>query len=314
VNTRPLGSTGLDVTPLCIGTSALGSMPQLYGYAVDDAQARATLVAVFAGEVNFLDTSNGYADGASERRIGAVLADLGGLPRGFVLATKIDPVVVDGRIDFSGARARRSIEESLDRLGLDHLDLVYVHDPERISFADGTAPDGPVAALEHLRDEGTIGHIGVAGGPIDLLGRYVATGSFEVVITHNRYTLIDRSATVLFEACARAGVAVVNAAPFGGGMLAKGPGHRSTYAYREASRDLQDRVGQMEDACDRAGVPLAAAALQFSMREPQVTSTVVGVTRPERVSQAMFLANLEIPPELWDELERLAPPEHSWLG
>ena len=311
---RPLGRTGLVVTPLCIGTSALGSMPQLYGYAVDDARAQSTLRAAFAGPINFLDTSNGYAGGESERRIGAVLRALGGLPEDYVLATKVDPKMDDGRLDFSGARARRSVAESRQRLGLDRLQLVYLHDPERISFEEAMAPDGPVAAMRALKDEGVIAHLGVAGGPTDLLRRFVDTGDFEALISHNRYTLLDRSALALFAQCAEAGVAVVNGAPFGGGMLAKGPAAQPNYAYRDTPEEIRRRAAQMERACARHGVALSAAALQFSMRQPLISATIVGVTRPERIVETLEHAELVIPDALWDEIEELAPPPEFWLN
>lgn len=310
---RPLGRTGLSVTPLCIGTSALGSMPHLYGYAVDTERASATLRAAFAGPVNFLDTSNGYADGEAERRIGAVLAEIGGLPDGYVVATKIDPSRDGGDLDFSGARALRSVAESRSRLGLEALQLVYLHDPERISFEDAMAPDGPVVAMRRLHDEGVIAHLGVAGGPVDLLSRFVATDLFEVVISHNRYTLLDRSALALFEQCAAAGVAVVNGAPFGGGMLAKGPDAQPRYGYRETAEEIRERARAMQRACERRDVPLAAAALQFSLRQPLITSTIVGVTRPERIAETLDHAALSIPEELWEELDALAAPEAFWL-
>src|SRR5690606_38766569 len=106
------------------------------------------------------------------------------LPDGFVLATKADADPVTG--DFSGERVRRSVEESLERLGLDHVPLMYLHDPEfHITFEQAMAPGGPVEALIALREEGVIGHIGIAGGPIDLMRRYVRTGVFEVVLSHN---------------------------------------------------------------------------------------------------------------------------------
>lgn len=311
---RPLGRTGLAVTPLCVGTSALGSMPHLYGYAVDDDRAYATLRAAFAGPINFVDTSNSYARGESERRIGAVLGELGGLPSDYVLATKVDPIKDGQRLDFSGERVRRSVAESCERLGVARLQLVYLHDPERITFEDAVAPDGPVAAMRALRDEGVIAHLGVAGGPVELLGRFVETGDFEALISHNRYTLMDRSALPLFRQCAAAGVAVVNGAPFGGGMLAKGPAAQPNYAYRDTPDEIRRRAEAMQEACARHDVPLAAAALQLSLREPLVTSTIVGVTRPERIAETLELGEVAVPDALWDELEELAAPPELWLG
>jgi D-threo-aldose 1-dehydrogenase len=221
IETRPLGRTGIEVTSLCLGTSALGSMPKTYGYEVSEQDALATLRRAFAGPVTFVDTSNIYGFGASEKLIGRVLAEIGGLPDGFVLATKVDP---DASGDFSGQRVRESLRESQLRLGLDHIPLVYLHDPEKISRDAAMAHDGPVAALKDPHASGEIDHLGVAGGPVDMMRRYVATGLFKVAITHNRFTLVDRSAGPLLDDCAAAGVALLNAAPFGGGMLVKGPG------------------------------------------------------------------------------------------
>lgn len=284
---RQLGRTGLRVTALCVGTSALGSMPKVYGYEVDEEQALQTLRRVFAGPLTFVDTSNEYGGGESERRIGTVLREIGGPPPGFVLATKVDPDLAG---DFSGARVHASLAESRQRLGLDHLPLVYLHDPERIEFDAATAPGGPVQALLELRDAGVIGQVGVAGGPVDLLRRYVATGHFDAVITHNRYTLLDRSAEPLLADCATAGVAVVNGAPFGGGMLAKGPSVVTRYAYHQAPAAMIERAHEIVRECAGYGVPLAAAALQFSTREPRIASTIVGITRPERVEEMLALA------------------------
>lgn len=310
METRVLGSTGLQVTALCVGTSALGSMPQTYGYTVERELALQTLRRVFAGPFRFVDTSNEYGGGESELRLGTVLRELGGLPAGFVLATKVDP---DAGGDFSGARVHASVAESRERLGLDHLPLVYLHDPERIPFADATAPGGPVEALCELRDAGVIGHLGVAGGPVDLLRRYVATGQFEVVITHNRYTLLDRSAEPLLDDCVAAGVAVVNGAPFGGGMLAKGPDAVANYGYRPAPAALRERAGEIARLCAAHEVPLAAAALQFSLREPRVASTIVGITRPERIEEMVELAGHPIPEALRERLAASAAPRETWL-
>ncbi|HEX5204967.1 MAG TPA: aldo/keto reductase [Actinoplanes sp.] len=308
-----LGSTGLRVTPLCVGTSPLASMPGLYGYEVSERRAVETVDAVLAGDaINFIDTSNGYgADGSAERRIGLALRGRGGLPPGVVLATKVDPDPHSG--DFSGKRVRRSLEESLERLGLDRVQLLHLHDPERISFAEGTAPGGPVETLAELKREGLAEHLGVAGGPVELMRQYLDIGVFEVVLTHNRYTLLDRSAEKLFRDAYARGIGVLNAAPYGGGMLAKGPEKQQKYAYGRRDDTIAAAAVAMRDAATRAGVPLAAAALQFSLRAPFVHSTVVGVSSPERVADTVALAGTAIPDALWAELDSLAPGPRLWL-
>jgi len=302
---RPLGNTGLKVSSICVGTSALGSFPAQYGYEVSSEQASATLRATFEGPFNFIDTSNEYGNGGdSERRIGRAMAEWGGLPKDFVLATKVDPLV--GSTDFSGDRVRKSVAESLERLGLDRLQLVYLHDPEKISFEAGMEKGGPVEALVKLRDEGVIEHLGVAGGPIDLMMKYLATDVFEALISHNRYTLVDQSAEPLIEDARRRNMGFVNAAPFGGGMLVKGPDLQPNYCYAPASAETLARVRKMERLCKAQDVPLAAAALQFSLRDERIASTIVGMSDPKRISQTAKLAEWPIPDDLWSELQSLA--------
>ncbi|QIZ97769.1 MULTISPECIES: aldo/keto reductase [unclassified Leifsonia] len=297
---KQLGRTGLTVSDICVGTSALGSFPAQYGYEVDTETAVATIRRVFDGPFTFIDTSNEYGGGDSEKRIGQAIRENGGVPDGVVVATKVDPI--PGTTDFSGDRVRRSVEESLERLGLDRLPLVYLHDPEKISFEEGVAPGGPLEALIALRDEGVIDYLGVAGGPIDLELQYLATEAFDAVISHNRFTLVDQSAEPLLDDAQARGVAFVNAAPFGGGMLVKGPDAVPTYCYAPVSDEVLQRVRTMESLCEAYGVPLAAAALQFSVRDPRVTSTIVGMSEPKRVEQTALLAATDIPAELWDAL------------
>ena len=178
---------------------------------------------------------------------------------------------------------------------------------------EAMAPGGAVEALRALRDSGVVEHIGVAAGDVALMRQLVATDLFDVVLNHNRYTLVDRSAEPLIDDAVARGVAFVNAAPYGGGILSKGPAARSTYGYRDADGVVLERVRAMQAACDKHGVPLAAAALQFSLREPRVTSTVVGVSSPERIAETVALAQLSVPAELWDELGALTPPAEHWL-
>jgi D-threo-aldose 1-dehydrogenase len=309
---RPLGSTGLSVSPVCVGCAPLGDMPATFEYSVSEERAFDTLRAVFASPLNFLDTAASYGDGESERRIGEVLGQIGGLPEGCVLATKADWDPRTG--DFSGDQMRRSVERSLRLLGLDRLQLVHLHDPENLDepgrepFEYMMTPGGPVEALAGLKEEGVIEHLGIAGGPVDLLIRFVETGLFEAVITHNRYTLVNRSADPLLDAATERGVAALNAAPYGSGILAKGPDAYARYEYREAPEEMVEMVRRMESACRELDVPLSAAALQFSMRDPRIASTIAGISRPERVEQTLELATHPIPDELWGRLDSLANP------
>lgn len=298
---RPLGGTGLEVTPVCLGGGVLGGMPGIFGYDVPAEQGIATVRAALESPINFLDTSAGYSDGESERRFGAALREVGGLPEGYVLATKVDPDPETGAFD--GEAVQRSAEASLQRLGLDSFHLLHLHDPEGIGFDAAMAPGGAVHALLALKEQGIAQHLGVAGGDIELMRQFVRTGAFEVVLTHNRFTLVDQSATPLLEEAASLGVGVLNAAPFGGGILAKGPEALQKYAYADAKPDVLERVRAMAALCAEAGVPLGAAALQFSIKDPRIASTVVGLSTPERVAQTIEWATWPIPDGLWDQLE-----------
>ncbi len=302
---RALGATGLMVHAICIGCAPLGDMPEAFAYSVAEDQALATYRAVLDGPIHFLDTAAAYGDGESERRLGIVLRERGGIPPGFVVATKADRDLNTG--DFGGDQIRRSIERSLRLLGQDRLQLCYLHDPEHTTFETAMAPGGAVEALRRCREEGLVDHIGVAGGPIAMMLRFVETGLFEVAISHNRYTLLNTSADPFWHACRRLGVAAVNGAPYGSGILAKGPGAYPRYAYQDAPDELLGRARRLEAICSRYGVPLGAAALQFSLRDPRIASTIVGISRPERLRQTIYFAQYPVPDELWAELAAVVP-------
>jgi D-threo-aldose 1-dehydrogenase len=299
----PFGATGLRVTPLCVGCAPLGDMPETFAYSVSEESALATLRVAFGGPINFIDTAAAYGDGESERRIGLALRELGGLPAGYVLASKADRNLQTG--DFSGEQIKRSVESSLRRLGLSHIQIMYIHDPEHTTFENIMGPGGALEVLQRFQAEGTIGHLGISGGPVDMLIRYVETGAFAALETHNRYTLLNRSAAPLLDIAAQRGMAVVNAAPYGSGMLAKGPDAYARYAYQDAPPEMIDRTRRMATVCAEYGVPLPAAALQFSMRDPRVTSTVVGMSRAERIAQTVELSQHVIPAELWPRLDAI---------
>lgn len=302
-----LGATGLTVTALAVGTTALGGDPSRRS-AATEAEAIDTVSELLASPIDVLDTSNGYGAGESERLIGAAIAGFGGLPAGKVVVTKVDPM--DG--DYSGKRVRQSLLESLDRLGLDSLPLVHLHDPETHEFVDLTASGGAVDALVRLREEGVVGRIGLAGGPIPLMRRYLALGVFDVVLAHNRWTLVDRSAGPLFADADRLGIAVINAAVFGGGLLAD-PSRTTNYAYRPARRTTLDAVRRIDGVCTKWRVSIATAALQFSLLDPRIGMTVVGVSRPGRLPALLDAVEQDLPAAFWDEVEAHLPASTDWL-
>jgi D-threo-aldose 1-dehydrogenase len=298
-----LGATNLQVPSLCVGCAALGDMPGTFAYSVAETQALATIRAIFEGPISFADTAASYGDGESERRIGGVLRERGGLPSGFVLSTKADRNLQTG--DFSGDQMRRSVERSLKLLEVDRLQICYLHDPEHIGFAAAMAPGGPVEVLQRLHETGVIQHLGIAGGPIEMMIQFVETGLFSVAISHNRYTLLNQEAEPFWDVCQQRGVAAINGAPYGSGILAKGPSAYPRYMYSQASDAYLQRAFALEALSQRSHVPLAAVALQFSLRDPRIASTIVGITRPERIQETVRLAQLPIPEEMWEEIAAL---------
>ena len=300
---RPLGVTGLAVPPLCVGCAPLGNMPETFAYEVGEAQALATIRAAFAGPIPFLDTAASYGDGESERRIGLVIRERGEVPPGVVIATKADRDLQTGT--FTGDQMRRSVERSLRLLGVDHLALCYLHDPEHIGFTAAMAPGGPVDALRQFREEGVIQHLGIAGGPIDMMIQFVETDLFEAAISHNRYTLLNQEADPFWDVCRQHRVAALNAAPYGSGLLVKGPGAYPRYMYGQASEEYLRLASDLEMLCQRYQVPLAALALQFSLRDPRIVSTIVGMSKPQRLEETLALAQRPIPDELWQDVAQL---------
>lgn len=299
----PFGETNLEVTNICVGAAPIGGLP--YGnYRLPEEQAIETLIHVFNSSFRFLDTSSIYGD--SEERIGKAIKQFGGLPADFVIATKADRDVQTG--DFSADQVKRSIEKSLSLLGIDSLPIVYLHDPEHstYTFEQIMSDDGPVAKLHKLKEEGFIECIGISGGPIDMMIDYVNTGAFEAVITHNRYTLLNRLAEPLIEKASQLGLAVVNAAVYNMGILTKGLDAYPYYYAREISEDTANKVRLLEHLADKYQVPLGAVALQFSLRDPRITSTVIGMSHPQEVEQNLAFAQTEIPEDLWEELKSYA--------
>jgi D-threo-aldose 1-dehydrogenase len=299
-----LGTTGVAVTGICFGTSALGNMPDTYGYGVDEERARETVRAIFAGPINCLDTSRNYGFGRSEQRIGEVIRERGGLPQGFVISTKLDRDMSTGRFD--AARARQSLEETLKALNVDHVQLLHLHDPEyAASLSDVTGRNGALAELFRIKEQGLARAVGLAAGKVDVMMPLLRDWDFDALITHNRFTLTNRNAEAMIDYAHQHGIAVFNAAPYGSGILAKGANTYRRYVYQDAPSEVIERVGQIERLCVRYGVPPGAAALQFSMRDARMVSTICGITRPSRIEETLDWAAYPIPDALWAELQAL---------
>jgi D-threo-aldose 1-dehydrogenase len=308
---RVLPGTDIALTELGLGTGPMGNL-----YTVTtDAQAAAAFDAAWSAGVRYFDTAPHYGLGLSERRLGALLRGR----RGYVLSTKVgrllEPVVADGldpqgfavpathrRVwDFSADGVRRSLDESLDRLGLDHVDIVYVHDPD--DHWEQAAREA-VPALVKLRDEGVIEAVGVGINRSAPAARFVRETDVDVVMIAGRYTLLDQGALDdLLPAALDRGVAVVAAAVYNSGLLARPrPAPDATYDYGPAPRQLLDRADRLADVCERHGVTLPAAAVGFALRHPAVVSVVAGARDRAEVQAAVDRYRTTVPPEVWTEM------------
>ena len=209
LKSKEIGRTGLKVTDLGFGTAPLAGMPEVYGYDLEEDRAEATIAAMLDSGVTLIDTSNNYGDGRAEERLGRVFAARGGMPDGLVLSTKLDR---DPRTDrFDADRARRSLEESLTRLGLDRVHLLHLHDPEYAR--DMGEVRAALDTLFAMKEEGLCDATGLAMGRLDLMGELLDHDPFDALISHNRMTLLNRSADALFDRAHGLGIAILNAAP-----------------------------------------------------------------------------------------------------
>lgn len=278
---------------------------------VDEESTLELIDALFGSDVvRGLDTSNDYGFGEAERRIGKAIVRAGGVPEGFRLQTKADRHPVTG--DFSGARVRESLEESRRNLGLDTLPIVYLHDPETMTWEDAFAPGGAVSVLVDARERGVIGKLGVAGGPASLMARYLRTGLFEALVTHNRYTLVDRSAEGLLSLAAELGVEVSNASPYGGGFLTAWPPPTTRYAYDEASAEVRDAAERAAAICRQYDVQLVAAALRFSTSDPRIGQTIIGMQTVDDLVATRALVETDIPEAAMADLRDIPLDPAGW--
>jgi D-threo-aldose 1-dehydrogenase len=299
------------------GAAAVGNLYR----AVDDESARQLLDTAWDGGIRYYDTAPHYGLGLSERRLGEMLRRR---PREeFVVSTKVGRLLVpdpDGATrrdddifevsaghrrvwDFSEAGVRRSLEDSLGRLGLDHVDVLYLHDVERSGQDIAEVVDSGVAALARLREEGLVRAIGVGTADLGAIERAVRTDAIDLVMLPGRYTLLEAPAKDVVALCEDRGVGIVNVAVFNSGLLATPePSEASHYEYREVPPDKLQRAQDLARTCRELGVDLPTAALQFSARHPAVVSVVVGADTPEQIQQNVERMRSPVPEELWQVL------------
>jgi len=319
----PLGRTGLELTRLGFGGASIGGLFRW----VEDDDAIATVRHAWSLGVRYFDTAPLYGYGASERRTGLALADQ---PRdSFVLSTKvgrlvrdasaippdadIDRQLLDGKedayyvvrspvrivFDYSADGVRRSLEESLERIGLQRIDIALIHDPDD-HWRE--AIEGAWPALERLRAEGVIRAVGAGMNQSAMLTRFVRETSMDVVLVAGRYTLLDQVALDdLLPACLERGVGVLIGGVMNSGVLVD-PRPGATFNYGPASPEVIDRARRIGQVCERHDVPPRAAAMQFPMAHPAVVSLVAGVRSVAHLDEYPALLGHPIPADLWSEL------------
>jgi D-threo-aldose 1-dehydrogenase len=306
----PLGASGVVVSRLAVGTQPLGGRFE----AVSDDQAQATLERAWELGINFFDTAPLYGRGLAERRLGRFLADHA---QEAVVSTKVGRLLdqnpsPEARIertavrysgapelatvwDFSYEGAVRSLNSSLERLGVASLDIVCLHDISTDTIEE--AMSGAYRALLDFREEGRIRAIGVGTDHTVPLIELARVGGFDCFVLPGRFTLLDQSGLELLDLCVDRGISIIAAAVFGYGILADPRRWRSYYDEVVIKKALA-----IEHVCSLHGVPLAAAAMQFPFRHPAIDVVLLGVRSPEEVDLNAELLSLPIPVDLWDEL------------
>lgn len=305
-----LGRAGLEATRLGLGTAPLGGLFER----VSDEDGHAVVRRAWELGLRLFDTAPLYGSGLAEQRLGHVLREF---PRAeYVLSTKVGRLLREGTspqgifegapplgpvFDFGYDATLRSLDESLERLGLGRVDVALIHDPDDHYTQ---AMEGAYPALDRLRAEGVVGAIGVGMNQTELLCRFARDGDFDCFLVAGRYTLLDRTAADdLLSLCLERGIAVLAGGVFNSGVLASG----ATYDYAPASRDILERAAGLRATCGRYGVPLEAAAVQFPLRHPAVACVLVGCRSPLELEQDVRLFELELPAELWEELGAETP-------
>jgi D-threo-aldose 1-dehydrogenase len=317
-----LGSTGVAVTRLGFGAASLGNLYRR----VDDDTARTTAVTAWEHGIRYFDTAPHYGFGLSERRLGDVLRERAG----YVLSTKVgrlleprpraadqygfrSPMPFAPVFDYSYDAVMRSFEDSRQRLGLSRIDILYLHDIGRVTHGErheelfAIAMDGGYRAMRELRDQGLVRAIGLGVNEYEVCAQAMAHGDFDCFLLAGRYTLLEQEPLEhFFPACAAKGISIVIGGPHNSGILATGTKTAGTltYNYASAPREIIAKAQRIEECCDEHRVPLAAAALQFTLAHPVVASVIPGLGSPERVRKTGALMETPIPGELWRELKR----------
>ena len=319
---RRIGNTGLEVDVLGMGCASLGNLYR----PVSDAAAAALLTAARTHGFRYFDTAPHYGQGLSERRVGDALRQ--SPDRGHVLSTKVgrllkpagfarerhgfvSPMPFDIVHDYSYDGVMRSYEDSLQRLGLDRIDILFMHDIGAYTHGEDNRRLFPIAmgegyrALDELRSSGQVRAIGIGANEFEVCEAALDHGDWDCFLLASRYTLLEQGAISTFlPACERRHCSVIVGAPYNSGILATGVrgGGPAYYEYGPAPEEIVQRVAALEDACREFDVPLAAAALQFPLAHPAVVSVIPGIGNERRVRQTIGLFSTDIPDEFWQTL------------
>ncbi len=328
VPTRALGSTGLRLSEIAFGAASIGNLYR----AVSDEEAAGAVERAYERGIRYFDTAPHYGLGLSERRLGQALARY---PRDeYVISTKVGRLLVpnpnpmprddDGfdvpgdvrrQWDFSRDGVRRSLDESLQRLGTDHVEILYAHDPDQ--FREGAAREA-LEALAELRAQGVVGAIGVGTNVVDELAELFRDGLLDVAMLASRYTLLENGGlrTVLEPALA-AGGGVVVAGVYNTGLLSTSwPASDARYNYDQAPPELIERARQLAAVCDRHGTTLPAAAIAFALLHPATSSVAIGMRTADQVDSNVERYQEVVPKDLWADLvdAHLVEPAAVGLG
>ncbi|MFW0773807.1 aldo/keto reductase [Paenarthrobacter nitroguajacolicus] len=286
--------------------------------AIPDGEALATVLAAWDAGIRYFDTAPHYGLGLSEQRLGAVLRDK---PRDeFIISTKVgrllEPNTSGGQDpegfevpattrrvwDFSEKGIRRSIEDSLERLGLDHVDIAYLHDPDVHNLQAGISQGLP--ALEKLRAEGMVKAIGVGINSAEAALECVEAAQLDLVMLAGRYTLLEQPGVPLLQRCVERRTGVVSVGAYNSGLLARPDVPEDAhYNYDQAPPEVLERARALASLCRDFGVELPTAALQFPLRHPAVVNVTAGATSPEQVATNAARMEEPVPDGLWDALE-----------
>ncbi len=309
---KVLGRTGLKLPIVGIGTAFVGIPTQNQTVSeyegapspLDQELGVETLVAAIDAGCAFFDTAALYGRSFSETMLGEALRQRPAAKGAITITTKAGRSH-DG-YDFSFEGIVRSVHSSLERLGLDRVDIVYIHDAMGQPMERVLAADGALGALRHLQKQGLFSYIGTASNdPPTNLG-YIKTGEFDAAVIADSWSLINRIAErEIFAEAAKHDVGLVAATPLERGLLVTGPREDARYLNRVFSRECLDHVRTIQALCADYDLPMLAAALQWSARHPQVASTIPGARVPQEARSSMAAAQLDIPEAFWADLAPL---------